>query len=224
MKFDAYSLLPMLFLLALAASVLLVLPSTPPDTPLPAAGNATESEPKEPPPAQPLPPSCSQVSSCSPGDGCCPDGCTAITDIDCPAAPLGETLSLNGLQLQADFLEERRCIGFSDSEDYSYYLVFETKAKNTLNRSQFVSYPRFYLLDAEGYKHSPDSVLPYYSCRDNYQELLLDTKYLQPGQAVSGEVWIQIDKETDPIHGTLRLVYDPLPSETGDEFIYSFQY
>lgn len=225
MKFGIYSGALLALLVVILASVLFVLLSTPPQEPsqdVPIHLETLENQSAHAPSA--FPPTCAEISSCASGDGCCPEGCTALMDCDCPAHSLGDTVELNGLQLQMDFLEERRCIGFSGNEDYIYYLVFHAKAKNLLNRSQFISYPSFYLLDTEGSKYSPDAVLPYYSCRDDYQELLLETKYLQPGQAISGEVWVQIDKDSDPIYGALRLVYDPVPASSGEEFIYSFNY
>jgi hypothetical protein len=224
MKIGPYPIALAALLALILASVLFVLFPPAPEGLAHGPSPAPETLKQDLPPApEPLPVYIG-TSSCLSGDGCCPEGCTALMDYDCPAYPLGETVELNGLQLRVDFIEERRCIGFSGNEDYLYYLVFHAKAKNLLNHSQFVSYPSFYLMDTNGSKHSPDPVLPYYSCRDDYQELLLDTKFLQPGQAVSGEVWVEIDKEADPLDGILRLVYDPTPSSEGDEFVYLFNY
>lgn len=226
MKLDYYSgaLLAVLLVVIISVAYILLISTPQPSQP-------QESEPisqnqsTEPVPTQQYsPPSCDQISACTLGDGCCPIGCTALVDYDCPASELGETIILNGFKLQVTFLEERRCIGFSDNEDYIYYLVFHANIKNTLNRSQFVSYPSFYLLDTTGAKYDPDPVLPHYTCRDKYQDLLLETKYIYSDQAISGEVWIEIDKEEDPLDGTLRIVYDPIPADTGEEFIFSFNY
>ena len=226
MKLDSYSgaLLAVILVVIISVSYILLTSIPQPSQPQePEKSPQTQSV--EPIPAQQhSPPSCDQISSCTLGDGCCPEGCTALVDYDCPAPSLGETVSLDGMQLQVDFLEERRCIGFSDNEDYIYYLVFEAKFKNNLNRSQFVSYPSFYLLDTTGARYGPDPVLPHYTCRDNYQDLLLETKYIYPDQAISGEVWIEVNKEEDPLDGTLRIVYDPIPADTGEEFIFPFNY
>lgn len=226
MKLDYYSgtLLAVILVVIISVSYILLI-----STPQPPQSQEPEPMPQnqssEPVLTQQYsPPSCDQISSCTLGDGCCPIGCTALVDYDCPASELGETIISNGLKLQVTFLEERRCIGFSNNEDYLYYLVFHANIKNTLNRSQFVSYPSFYLLDTMGAKYDPDPVLPHYTCRDNYQDLLLETKYIYPDQAISGEVWIEIDKEEDPLDGTLRIVYDPIPIDTGEEFIFSFNY
>ncbi len=226
MKVDAYSVaLGALFLILLVAVLLILFPAaeTPPAPP---------QEPVPPSPQLPSanetslysPPSCEQISSCTPGDGCCPDSCTPLIDYDCQASELGETVSIDGVELKITFLEERRCIGFSDNEDYIYYLVFRAEFMNSLNRSTFISYPSFYLLDTEGNKHEPDPVLPHYVCRDNYQDLLLETKYIGAGQITSGEIWIEIDKEKDPLEGILRIVYDPIPSSRGEEYVFSFEY
>jgi len=225
MKLDYYSgalLAAILVVIISIAYILLTSVPQPHQAQQPEPAPQTQTEPA--PTQQLSPPSCGQITSCTLGDGCCPEGCTALVDYDCPASELGETITSDGLQLQLTLIEERRCIGFSDNEDYLYYLSFDAKIKNLLNRSQFVSYPSFYLLDTTGAKYDPDSVLPHYSCRDNYQDLLLETKYIYPNQSISGEVWIEVNKEVDPLDGTLRIVYDPIPADTGEEFIYSFNY
>gem|GEM_PF-6379237 len=226
MKLDYYSGALLALVLAVILSIAYILLTSVPQslqTQEPETAPQNQS-PESPSSQQYSPPSCDQISSCTLGDGCCPEGCTALVDYDCPASTLGETVSSGGLNLQVTFLEERRCIGFSDNEDYIYYLVFHANIKNTLNRSQFVSYPSFYLLDTEGAKYDPDPVLPHYACRDNYQDLLLETKYIHPDQAISGEIWVEVDKGVEPLDGTLRIVYDPIPADTGEEFIYSFNY
>ncbi len=209
------------FLILVVALGIFILLQTPETTPPTQEENQTQNQTFPTDTTPPGPPTCDQIISCTPGDGCCPEGCAALMDYDCPGLKLGEIATAGGLQLELIFLEERRCVGFSGNNDYKYYFVFHAEFKNTLNKSQFIRYPAFYLLDEDENRYIPDIVLPHYRCRDNYQDLLLETKYIGPNKTTSGEVWIEVDKEKDPLTGILRIVYDPTPPVAGDEFVYS---